>query len=88
VNNTYAYNAGVAAGSVNTTNAYNAGVAAGAASAPAPAATGATFAALPHGCAYTPTGGNPFYYCSGGGGYWLKPYYGANGVYYAGVAAP
>jgi hypothetical protein len=29
-----------------------------------------------------------FYYCSAGGGYWLKPDYGANGVYYEGVSAP
>ncbi|HTS90924.1 MAG TPA: hypothetical protein VMG55_02895 [Stellaceae bacterium] len=70
---------------VSNANAYNAGVVAGAT---ATRAIGATFAALPVGCTYTPTGGNPFYYCSGGGGYWLKPYYGANGVYYVGVAAP
>ena len=73
-----------AATAVNTTNAYNAGVVAGANAA---RAVGATFAALPYGCAYTPTAGLPYYYCSNTG-YWLKPYYGANGVYYIGVAAP
>jgi hypothetical protein len=71
--------------SSNTANTYSAGVAAGAAAA---APTGATFAALPYGCTYTPSGGRPHYYCPGGGGYRLKPYYGANGVYYEDVGTP
>jgi hypothetical protein len=74
---------GAAAASANTSNAYAAGVAAGAA-----AAAPATFAALPGGCSYYPSYGQPYYYCAGGGGYWLKPYYGANGVYYERVATP
>lgn len=75
---------GATAASANTANAYDAGVAAGTAAAAVPPAT---FAALPYGCVYRPSYGQPYYYCSGGGGYWLKLYYGANGVYYTGVAA-
>jgi hypothetical protein len=80
---------GATVASANTTNAYNAGVAAGSASGyAAGVAAGASFAVLPAGCAYSPSGGRPYYYCSGGGGYWLMPAYGANGLYYRAVAAP
>jgi hypothetical protein len=51
-------------------------------------AVGTTYATLPSGCAYTPSGGAPYYHCSGYGGYWLSPAYGANGVYYQAVAVP
>ena len=57
-----------------------AGVAAGSAY-----ALGSTFAALPAHCAYAPIGPAPYYNCSG---YWLKPAYGAGGVYYTVVPTP
>jgi hypothetical protein len=71
---------GAAAASSSNANAYAAGVAAGSAY-----ALGSTFAALPAHCAYAPIGPTPYYNCSG---YWLKPAYGANGVYYTVVPTP
>lgn len=47
---------------------------------------GATYASLPAGCGYNPVNGAPEYVC--GGGVWLMPAYGANGVYYRIVPAP
>ncbi len=49
------------------------------------AAIGATYGYLPDGCAYSPYGGAAYYNC---GGYWVRPAYGANGVYYTVVPAP
>ena len=49
------------------------------------AARGATYGYLPAGCAYSPFGGAAYYNC---GGYWVRPAYGANGVYYTVVPAP
>ncbi len=49
------------------------------------AAIGATYGYLPAGCAYSPFGGAAYYNC---GGYWVRPAYGANGVYYTVVPAP
>jgi len=49
------------------------------------AAIGATYGYLPSGCAYSPFGGAAYYNC---GGYWVRPAYGANGVYYTVVPAP
>ena len=49
------------------------------------AARGATYAYLPADCAYSPFGGAAYYNC---GGYWVRPAYGANGVYYTVVPAP
>jgi len=50
---------------------------------------GATYAALPSGCAYAPRGQYPFYSCGAGPAvYWLAPAYGANVVFYQVVAAP
>ena len=46
---------------------------------------GATYGYLPSGCAYTYVGGLAYYRCPSG---WLRPAYGANGVYYTVVPAP
>ena len=67
-NSAAAYNAGVAAGSASTAAAYSAG-----------AAAAATFAALPDGCAFKPSGNTAYYFCAGSG-LWLMPAYGANGL--------
>ncbi|MGH7118712.1 MAG: hypothetical protein ACREFP_06950 [Acetobacteraceae bacterium] len=40
---------------------------------------------MPQGCEYTPVGDNAYYAC---GGVRFRPYYGANGIYYAVVPAP
>jgi hypothetical protein len=40
----------------------------------------------PAGCVYTPSSGIPYYKCTTGA--WLKPAYGANGVYYTVVPMP
>ncbi len=66
------------------------GVAIGAAAAPRPypvpvpvPVVGATFAALPAGCAWTPAYG--YYSCAGA---WYRPYYGPSGLVYSVVPAP
>ena len=51
------------------------------------AAAAATFAALPDGCAFKPSGNTAYYFCAGSG-LWLMRAYGANGLYYRAVAAP
>jgi hypothetical protein len=48
-------------------------------------ALGATYGYLPSGCTYTNTAGAAYYQCPSG---WLRPAYGANGVYYTVVPAP
>jgi hypothetical protein len=66
-----------------------AGAIAGAALASAAAASawpvGTTYGYLPSGCAYTYAAGQAYYRCADG---WLRPAYGANGLYYRVVAAP
>jgi hypothetical protein len=49
------------------------------------AAIGRTYGYLPSGCVYSPFNGAAYYSC---GGYWVRPAYGANGVYYTVVPAP
>jgi hypothetical protein len=71
--------AGTAIGAASA-NAYAAGVAAGSAY-----AMGAIYPTLPAGCAYMAVGGGTYYSC---GGTWLKPMYGANGLYYRVVPNP
>jgi hypothetical protein len=71
--------AGTALGAAATANAYNAGVAAGSAY-----AVGAIYPVLPAGCEHRPL--LSLYEC--GGGVWLSPAYGANGIYYRVVPAP
>ena len=80
--NANAYAAGAATANAN---AYAAGAAAGAAAASSAYAIGASYAALPGGCAYSPYNGSPYYRCSGA---WMVPAYGANGVYYRVVPGP
>jgi len=46
---------------------------------------GASYAYLPDACAYQLIANTTYYQCPNG---WLKPAYGANGVYYRVVAAP
>jgi len=46
---------------------------------------GATYGYLPTGCAYQFVAGLAYYRCAAG---WLRPAYGANGVYYTVVPAP
>jgi len=46
---------------------------------------GVTYGYLPSGCNYTYVPGGAYYRCSSG---WLKPAYGANGLYYTVVPAP
>jgi hypothetical protein len=46
---------------------------------------GVTYGYLPSGCTYAYTAGAAYYRCPAG---WLKPAYGANGVYYTVVPAP
>jgi hypothetical protein len=58
------------------------GMAAGAAS--AEYAMGSTFVTLPAGC-FSPGGAGVYYQC---GSAWIRPVYGANGVYYQVVPAP
>ncbi|MCI4678625.1 hypothetical protein K9U39_05180 [Rhodoblastus acidophilus] len=66
-----------------------AGAIAGAAVATAAAASawpvGGTYGYLPTGCVYDYVGGMAYYHCPLG---WLRPAYGANGVYYRVVATP
>lgn len=73
--------ASVASSANANANAY----AAGAAAATAAYQIGATYGALPHGCAYLSYGGSPYYNC---GGAWMAPAYGANGLYYRVVSPP
>ncbi|WP_395698091.1 hypothetical protein [Methylocella sp.] len=74
--------AGSAAGAIAVGAAATGAAIAVAASRPA---VGATYGYLPSACAYAPAGGEPYYSC---GGYWVKPAYGANGVYYRVVGSP
>ena len=78
VNNTAAYDAGVAAGS---NNAYAAGVAAGEAA----AAPGGVYTTLPANCQYRAVGTANDFQC---GSMWLQPAYGANGLYYKVITPP
>lgn len=73
---------GAAGANAASSNAYAAGYAAGASQYP----IGAIYPTLPGGCTYTPKGNVTYYKC--GGGVWLSPAFGANGVYYRVVAAP
>ena len=68
-----------------TANAYSAGVATGAAEAGWGAPAGGTYTTLPADCLYQAVGGANYFKC---GAMWLKPAYGANGVYYSAVPAP
>jgi len=70
--------AGMAIGSAATANAYNAGVVAG-----STYPVGAIYPYLPVGCVYRPIAAA--YECSG---VWMRPAYGANGVYYRVVPGP
>jgi hypothetical protein len=47
---------------------------------------GSIYTTLPAGCTYDAVGSTTYYKC--GGGVWLSPGYGANGVYYRVVPAP
>lgn len=60
----------------------------GPAAAAMPQATGKVLASLPAGCSYKPVNGQPLYSCPGQAVAWLAPVYGANGLYYRGVAGP
>ena len=73
---------GAAATSAASSNAYAAGYAAGSSQYP----IGSIYTTLPAGCTLSPAGGVSYYAC--GGGVWLSPGYGANGVYYRIVPAP
>ncbi|MCW3476637.1 hypothetical protein [Limobrevibacterium gyesilva] len=75
--------AGVAVGAMAGAASANAAAANAAVAAAYP--MGATYAALPAGCGYSPYGGKPYYFC---GRAWMTPAYGANGVYYLVVPAP
>ena len=75
---------GAASASAASSNAYAQGYAAGATN--TAYAIGSIYTTLPAGCVYTPMGSAAYYKC--GGGVWLSPAYGANGVYYRIVPAP
>lgn len=66
----------------NSENAYQAGVAA---APPQAMPIGASYAALPPGCAIRTVSGGTYYQC---GSSWLQPTYGANGVFYTVVMEP
>lgn len=67
-------------------NAYGAGYNAGmVASAPPTMPIGATFASLPSGCGLRTVAQGTFYQC---GNSWVRPAYGANGVFYTVVPMP
>jgi hypothetical protein len=67
-------------------NAYGAGYNAGmVASAPPTMPMGATFATLPSGCNLRTVSHGTYYQC---GNSWVRPAYGANGVYYSVVPMP
>ena len=73
---------GAASANAATSNAYAAGVAAGSSQYP----VGSIYTTLPAGCAYDLVGNVAYYKC--GGGVWLTPASGANGVYYRVTPAP
>ncbi|WP_097139769.1 MULTISPECIES: hypothetical protein [unclassified Pseudomonas] len=67
-------------------NAYGAGYSAGMmASAPPTMPMGSTFVSLPSGCGLRTVSGGTFYQC---GNSWVRPAYGANGVFYTVVPMP
>ncbi len=68
-----------------TANAYSAGVATGAAEVTRAAPAGGIYTTLPADCLYQAVGGANYFRC---GATWLKPAYGANGLYYRAVPAP
>src|SRR5581483_2675591 len=72
---------GSASANASASNAYAAGYAAG-----SQYPIGSIYTTLPAGCTYMALPGGAFYKC--GGGVWLSPAYGANGVYYRVVPAP
>ena len=94
VNPAAAAAAGVVAGAAIATtanqnannNAYGAGYSAGmSASAPSTMPMGTTFVSLPSGCGLRTVSGATFYQC---GNSWVRPAYGANGVFYTVVPMP
>lgn len=78
--------AAVADAAGTNANAYNAGYNAGmTASVPSAMPIGATFVSLPAGCELSIVSGNTYYQCANA---WVRPSYGANGVYYTVVPMP
>jgi hypothetical protein len=80
-----ALGAEASAGAAASANAYSAGVATGVAEATGAAPSGGTYTTLPANCLYQMVGGANYFRC---GAMWLKPAFGANGVYYRAIPAP